>query len=85
MHLRLLTYYPPVADIVPELTALLESENVHVCRLAHYHLRQCASVIRDPSLYRDIYETLEREALRPSPARRAAATKTLTNFYDAPT
>lgn len=76
MHLRLLTYYPPVADIAPELTTLLESDNVHVCRLAHYHLRQMAPLLCDPALMRDIFEALEREALKPSAARRAASTKT---------
>lgn len=77
-HLRLLTFYPPVVDIVPELLLLIESENVHVCRLAHYHLRQAAPHLSNGELHRDIYEALEREIVRPSPARRTAATKTLT-------
>ncbi len=77
LHLRLLTFYPPVEDIIPELISLLESENVHVCRLAHYHLRQSSYLLRSGEHHRDIFETLEREITRPSPARRAAATKTL--------
>lgn len=77
LHLRLLTFYPPVEDIIPELISLLESENVHVCRLAHYHLRQSSYLLRSGEHHRDIFETLEREIARPSPARRAAATKTL--------
>lgn len=80
LHLRLLTYYPPNPSILSELFTLLESENVHVCRLAHYHVRQNAP-IRDPQLYRDLVEALEREVLRPSPARRAAATKTLAKVF----
>jgi len=77
MHLRLLTFYPPVEDIIPELITLLESENVHVCRLAHYHLRAAAHLLGSGEHQRDVFETLEREIIRPSPARRAAATKTL--------
>lgn len=77
LHLRLLTFYPPVEDIIPELIKLLESENVHVCRLAHYHLRAAAHLLGSGEHQRDIFETLEREIVRPSPARRAAATKTL--------
>lgn len=80
LHLRLLTFYPPVEDIVPELITLLESENVHVCRLVHYHLRQGAHLLRSGEHHRDIFEALERESARPSPARRAAATKTLTKI-----
>lgn len=80
LHLRLLTYYPPNSGILPELITLLESENVHICRLAHYHVRQSAP-ISDLQLYRELIETLEREVLRPSPARRAAATKTLAKTF----
>lgn len=80
LHLRLLTYYPPNPIILAELITLIESENVYVCRLAHYHIRQNAP-IADQQLYRDLMEALEREVLRPSPARRAAATKTLAKVF----
>lgn len=80
VHLRLLTFYPPVPDILPELVQLVSFENPLICRLAHYHIRQAAP-IRDVNLYRDLVETLEREVVRPSPARRAAATKTLAKVF----
>jgi hypothetical protein len=76
LHLRLLT----LPDILPELVTLLSFENVHVCRLAHYHIRQAAP-ITDSVVYRDLVEVLEREVARPSPARRAAATKTLAKIF----
>lgn len=80
LHLRLLTYYPPNSNILPELITLLQSENVHVCRLAHYHIRQNAP-ITDPGLYTELVEVLGGEAARQSPARRAAATKTMAKVF----
>lgn len=80
LHLRLLTYYSPNNAILPELITLLESENVHICRLAHYHVRQNAPIL-DLQIYRELVEALEREVIRPSPARRAAATKTLAKIF----
>eukprot|EP00177_Eucheuma_denticulatum_P005713 GFKZ01010410.1.p1 GENE.GFKZ01010410.1~~GFKZ01010410.1.p1 ORF type:complete len:1310 (+),score=187.90 GFKZ01010410.1:419-4348(+) len=80
LHLRLLTYYPPNVNILPELITLLQSENVHVCRLAHYHVRQSAP-ITDPGLYAELVEVLGSEATRSSPARRAAATKTMAKVF----
>lgn len=80
LHLRLLTYYPPNPLLDADLVLLLESENQYVARLAHYHIRQAAP-IPDPGVYRDLMEALEREVLRPSPARRAAATKTLAKVF----
>lgn len=79
-HLRLLTYYPPVPDILPELLTLLESDNAHICRQAHYHIRQLAP-IRDAELYRTLLETLERQSLVQSPARRACALKTFARVF----
>lgn len=80
LHLRLLAFYPPLPDLLPDLLLLLEFDNPHVCRLAHYHVRAFAP-IADPALYRDLVEALEREAARPSPARRAAAVKTLAKVF----
>lgn len=81
-YLRLLTYYPPVHDVLPELIILLESDNVHVCRLAHYHVRQMAP-IKDVQLYQDLLDTLERQSTSSSPARRACATKTFAKIFRA--
>lgn len=80
LHLRLLTYYPPVPHLLPELIQLLKSANEHICRLAHYHIRQLAP-ISDPGLYRELFEALESQVLRSSPARRAAATKTMSRIF----
>ena len=80
--LRLLTFYPPVHDIVPELIALLDSQNLHIARLAHYHLR-IAAPYHDPGLYRELVEALERQVISTAPARRAAATKTLARVFQA--
>lgn len=79
-RLRLLTYYPPVSNILPELITLLEYKNVHVCRLAHYHIRQLVP-IRDPALYRQLADALERELYSVSPARRACAAKTFAKVF----
>lgn len=59
---------------------LIESDNHHVCRLAHYHIRQLAP-IRDSDSYRQLISALERQAGSPSPARRACATKTLAKVF----
>lgn len=80
LHLRLLTLYPPCPDILPELITLLASENAHICRLAHYHIRQIAP-IQDMTLYRELVEALEAQVVLQSPARRAAATKTLAKVF----
>lgn len=79
-RLRLLTYYPPVSNILPEFITLLEYKNVHVCRLAHYHIRQLVP-IRDPALYRQLADALERELHSVSPARRACAAKTFAKVF----
>lgn len=79
-RLRLLTYYPPVANILLELITLLEYKNPHVCRLAHYHIRQLAPV-RDPALYRQLADALGRELHSDSPARRACAAKTFAKVF----
>lgn len=80
LHLRLLAFYPPIPDVLPDLVLLLEFENAHICRLAHYHVRAAAPIV-DAGLYRDLVEALEREVARPSPARRATATKTLAKVF----
>lgn len=79
-QLRLLTYYPPVPDILEDLIALLDSRNAHICRLAHYHIRSLAP-IRDAQLHRSLLDALERQAASPSPARRACATKTYAKVF----
>lgn len=79
-RLRLLTYYPPVSNILPEFISLMEFKNAHVCRLAHYHIRQLVP-IRDPAFYRQLADALERELHSVSPARRACAAKTFAKVF----
>lgn len=79
-HLRLLTYYPPIPDLLPEFVTLLHSTNVHVCRLAHYFIR-LLTPMKDMTVYRDIIEALELEVSSSSPARRAQAIKTLSRVF----
>ncbi|KAA8497557.1 hypothetical protein FVE85_5142 [Porphyridium purpureum] len=82
--LRSLTYYTPhsYVPLMPEFRVLLAVDHPHVARLAHYFVRCCAP-IEDDDEYRDIYEALEAEAASPSPARRAAATKSLARITKA--
>ncbi|OSX68854.1 hypothetical protein BU14_2169s0001, partial [Porphyra umbilicalis] len=75
-----MTLYPPARDALPELVALLSSDAPAICVLAHLHVRSLAPLTAgagDPDgVYGGLLEALEAEALRPSPARRAAACKT---------
>lgn len=80
LHLRLLALYPPIPDVLPDLVLLLEFESVHICRLAHYHVRAAAPIV-DAGLYRELMDALTREVGRASPARRAAATKTMAKVF----
>lgn len=78
--LRRMTLYPPARDALPELVALLSSDAPAIAVLAHLHIRSLAPLTPgagDPdNVYGTLLEALEAEALRPSPARRAAACKT---------
>lgn len=77
--LKILTYYPPVEDLVPEFIELIGWDDRRVCRLGHYFLRGVGSLKGE--LYGAALEALEREVIKKSPARRAAAVKTLVKLF----